>query len=199
MSGCSMNKREQQKLETKGKIEEIATDLFSALGFAAVSTLDVAKKAGVSHGTIFSHFKSREELIFAVVEKFSTKLLTRMNALVTDKMLLRQIVTIHLSCLLDYEDFYRELVIISPRLTGKAKSQYIFLMSSISELISLAKNDSNGLESNEIFTTWISLLHYHLTNRALFSPGESVIENKGKEIRKLFLSLVGCQQEGLNE
>ena len=124
-----------------------------------------------------------------------------MNALLPESVLLKQTITIHLSCLLDYEDFYRELVIISPRLTGKAKSQYIFLMSSISEIIGSSMHDSVKLEPNHIFTTWISLLHYHLTNRALFSPGESVIEKKGKEISRLFLSLVTNEKqlEGQNE
>ncbi len=196
-----MNKREQQKLETKEKIIDIATNLFSENGFSEVSTLDVAKKAGVSHGTIFSHFKSRDELIFAVVERFSAKLLTRINTLMSEDMSLKEIITIHLSSLLDYEDFYRELIIVSPRLTGRAKNQYIFLMSSISEIISCAKEEQTKLEPNAIFTTWVSLLHYHLTSRPLFSPGESVIEKKGKEIKKLFMSLVmdKKEMEGQNE
>ncbi|MBN3554745.1 TetR/AcrR family transcriptional regulator [Fictibacillus nanhaiensis] len=49
------------------KILEAAIDTFSEKGFAASSTSEIAKKAGVAEGTIFRHFKTKKELLLAIV------------------------------------------------------------------------------------------------------------------------------------
>ncbi|WP_416731099.1 TetR/AcrR family transcriptional regulator [Fictibacillus sp. JL2B1089] len=49
------------------KILEAAIDTFSEKGYAASSTSEIAKKAGVAEGTIFRHFKTKKELLLAIV------------------------------------------------------------------------------------------------------------------------------------
>ena len=50
-------------LSTKDKIYQSALDLFSSQGIQATSTAQISKKAGVASGTLFVHFKSKQELI----------------------------------------------------------------------------------------------------------------------------------------
>jgi AcrR family transcriptional regulator len=50
----------------KESIVEAATRLFAARGFDATSTAEVAKVAGVSEGTIFHHFKTKDGVLFHV-------------------------------------------------------------------------------------------------------------------------------------
>ncbi|MBY6036568.1 TetR/AcrR family transcriptional regulator [Fictibacillus nanhaiensis] len=49
------------------KILEAAIDTFSEKGYAASSTSEIAKKAGVAEGTIFRHYKTKKELLLAIV------------------------------------------------------------------------------------------------------------------------------------
>src|SRR5262249_12667190 len=49
------------------KIMESAKDLFMAEGYGAVSMDAVAKAAGVSKATVYSHFGSKEKLFAAII------------------------------------------------------------------------------------------------------------------------------------
>jgi AcrR family transcriptional regulator len=61
-------KRKQAKEATRKKLLECAESAFVRSDFKA-STLEVAEEASVAHGTLFFHFKSRDELILAVVRE----------------------------------------------------------------------------------------------------------------------------------
>ena len=50
-------------LSTKDKIYQSALDLFARQGIQSTSTAQISKKAGVASGTLFVHFKSKQELI----------------------------------------------------------------------------------------------------------------------------------------
>lgn len=60
-------KRERRKEARPGELLEAALDLFVEKGFAATRAEEVAKRAGVSKGTLFLYFQSKEELFKAVV------------------------------------------------------------------------------------------------------------------------------------
>lgn len=65
--------RKKQKERTRRIIVETAMAEFSAKGFQATNTRDIATMAGISHGTIFVHFPTREDLIMAVVLEFGQR------------------------------------------------------------------------------------------------------------------------------
>ena len=50
-------------LSTKDKIYQSALELFASQGIQLTSTAQISKKAGVASGTLFVHFKSKQELI----------------------------------------------------------------------------------------------------------------------------------------
>jgi AcrR family transcriptional regulator len=56
--------RERKKAATRQAISDVATRLFEASGFEAVSLADIAAAADVSVKTIWNHFGSKEELFF---------------------------------------------------------------------------------------------------------------------------------------
>lgn len=60
-------KRERRKEARPGELLEAALDLFVEKGFAATRVEEVAARAGVSKGTLFLYFPSKEELFKAVV------------------------------------------------------------------------------------------------------------------------------------
>ena len=55
--------------KTKSEILQTATRLFQEKGWANVNIEDVVKEVGVTRGAFYHYFKSREDLIMAVVEK----------------------------------------------------------------------------------------------------------------------------------
>jgi len=55
--------------ETKRRIAERAKQLFVQRGYGAVTMNDVCEAAGVSKGSLYHHFPSKEELLLHVVEE----------------------------------------------------------------------------------------------------------------------------------
>ena len=62
-------KRERRKEARPGELVEAALDLFVEKGFAATRSEEVAARAGVSKGTLFLYFPSKEELLKAVISE----------------------------------------------------------------------------------------------------------------------------------
>jgi AcrR family transcriptional regulator len=62
-------KRERRKGARPGELLDAALDLFVEKGFAATRSEEVAARAGVSKGTLFLYFPSKEELFKAVVRE----------------------------------------------------------------------------------------------------------------------------------
>lgn len=62
-------KRERRKEARPGELLNAALDLFVEKGFAATRMEEVAARAGVSKGTVFLYFPSKDELFKAVVRQ----------------------------------------------------------------------------------------------------------------------------------
>ena len=69
LSVSSPTKRERRKEARPGELLDAALSLFVEKGFAATRVEEVAARAGVSKGTLFLYFPSKEELFKAVVRE----------------------------------------------------------------------------------------------------------------------------------
>lgn len=56
-------------MSRKESILDAATQLFAAKGFEATPTAEVAKVAGVSEGTIFHHFKTKDGVLIHIIRR----------------------------------------------------------------------------------------------------------------------------------
>jgi AcrR family transcriptional regulator len=65
-------KRERRKEARPGELLDAALELFVEKGFAATRVEEVAARAGVSKGTLFLYFPSKEDLFKAVVRESIT-------------------------------------------------------------------------------------------------------------------------------
>ncbi|HUJ01810.1 MAG TPA: TetR/AcrR family transcriptional regulator [Usitatibacter sp.] len=63
--------------ETKAKILEAAFRRLAAEGYAALSLREIARDAGVNHALINYHFRSKEQLVIAVLDEANRQLLER--------------------------------------------------------------------------------------------------------------------------
>lgn len=65
---------DQEDLTDKQKkIIMAAIDSFSEKGYAATSTSEIAKKAGVAEGTIFRHYKTKKDLLLGIIAPLFAK------------------------------------------------------------------------------------------------------------------------------
>lgn len=60
-------KDESEMTEKQKSILRASIKLFAEKGFHASSTAEIAKEAGVAEGTIFRHYKSKKDILLAVV------------------------------------------------------------------------------------------------------------------------------------
>ncbi|MFD7291663.1 TetR/AcrR family transcriptional regulator [Streptomyces sp. NPDC059897] len=67
-------RRERKKAATRQKIAETALRLFLERGYEAVGIRDVAAEADVAVTTVFSHFASKEALVFEQDQDFEQRL-----------------------------------------------------------------------------------------------------------------------------
>lgn len=78
-----MARTEEERRERRAAILQAAIDLFAQRGFADAGISDIARAAGVSHGTVFLYFASKEALLRAAVleplEEFAARSLEIME------------------------------------------------------------------------------------------------------------------------
>lgn len=67
-------RRERKKAATRQKIADTALALFAERGYDAVGIREVAAEADVAVTTLFSHFSSKEALVFELDEDFEQRL-----------------------------------------------------------------------------------------------------------------------------
>jgi len=84
--------------------------LFAEDGYNAVSTSKVARKAGVSEGLVFRHFKSKEGLLNAIMDMGRKRIMAKFarNSMNDDpKAILRKIIEIPFTISQEEYDFWR--------------------------------------------------------------------------------------------
>ncbi|MGV8933064.1 MAG: TetR/AcrR family transcriptional regulator [Gallionellaceae bacterium] len=74
-------KRKRRKEARPSELTEAALDLFVERGFAATKLDDIAARAGVSKGTMYLYFSSKEELFKSVIQQGILPLLDEGDAL----------------------------------------------------------------------------------------------------------------------
>ncbi|OPJ62758.1 TetR/AcrR family transcriptional regulator [Clostridium oryzae] len=189
-------KRELQKKLTRNKLIETAMKLFGEKGILATRTSDVAKEAGVSHGTVFAHFSTQEELICSVIEAFDNRICGKLHELVDTNSSLVDILHAHLNGLMEFEQFYTRLVIERTMLPEAANATYIMIQSTISFHMGIAaereikKGTIRDIPLHLLYNTWVGLIHYYITNGDLFSHDGSVLDRYGEELINHYIKLI---------
>lgn len=93
---------EDELTDKQKKILVAAIESFSEKGYAATSTNEIAKKAGVAEGTIFRHYKTKKDLLLNIVAPVMAKLVAPFVIRDLDKVLNKRFDT--------FEDFLRAMI-----------------------------------------------------------------------------------------
>jgi AcrR family transcriptional regulator len=71
--------------ERRNEILDAVDELFSQKGFDGTSTKDILEKVGIARGTLYYHFKSKEDIMDALIERYNVRLLGAAQEIAADK------------------------------------------------------------------------------------------------------------------
>ena len=71
--------------ERKNEILDVAERLFCTKGFDNTSTNDILKEIGIARGTLYYHFKSKEEILDAMIERLSNEITSKATSIELDE------------------------------------------------------------------------------------------------------------------
>ncbi|SHJ37402.1 TetR/AcrR family transcriptional regulator [Lutispora thermophila] len=191
-----VNTRKIQKLNTRKKIIETAYKVFSEKGFSVPSSI-IAKEAGVSHGSIFAHFPTINDLLVSLLSDFGDKMGARLHVLAKKTDSVENLLKEHLKVLKEYETFYSRLISEINILPDEAKNTFAIIQSTVAFHFAsvieceIEKGTVKKLPIHMLFNTWLGLVHYYLLNKDFFSESnESVIERYSSELLSTYLNLI---------
>ncbi|WP_303871725.1 TetR/AcrR family transcriptional regulator [Acetobacterium wieringae] len=180
-------KRQIQKEATRKLILDTAYRVYAEEGFSA-TTNQIAKAANVSHGTIFVHFPTVENLLICLLERFGSEINKHLHLLSEKDESLETFLAAHIDVLIRYEDFYKKLISDINSLPQDAKFVFINIQSVVSLHLSQVierekeKKEIKEIPMHIIFNSWLGLIHYYLTNSYLFSAESVLTEHKDELI-----------------
>ncbi|MFE0556907.1 TetR/AcrR family transcriptional regulator [Paenibacillus sp. NPDC058910] len=71
--------------ERRNEILDAADELFGQKGFDGTSTNDILEKVGIARGTLYHHFKAKEDIMDALIDRYSDGLLDAAQVIAADK------------------------------------------------------------------------------------------------------------------
>lgn len=188
--------RKEQKEKTRAGLVEQAESLFALNGISSTTTADIAKSLKVSHGTLFVHFPTRDDLVKAVVDEFGERLSGSLGQRFTNDLKLRDLLKAHIAVLSDFEDFYMRLISESQNLPPHIRSILYSMNASLSyrffraAKVEMDKGLIKKMTQVHFFNTWMGLVHYYILNRDLFSEKTPILNEVGDDLLRHFFNLI---------
>jgi len=71
--------------ERRNEILDAAEELFVTKGYDKTSTNDILDKVKIARGTLYYHFKSKEDILNAMIDRINSSLIARAEAVAKDK------------------------------------------------------------------------------------------------------------------
>ncbi|MGL6201918.1 MAG: TetR/AcrR family transcriptional regulator [Lachnospiraceae bacterium] len=189
-------KRQLQKENTRRRIISTAYQVYAKQGFSA-TTSTIAKEAGLSHGTIFVHFPTLNDLLSCLIDDFGHTLALETHHLAENNNSIEKLLQAHLDILSKHEDFYIRLISERSLLPEEVQLTFANAQSTIAIHFNMIfereiKNQTikNTVPVYMLFNTWMGLVHYYLTNKDFFSPETPLLIRYKSELIKTFLNLI---------
>ena len=191
-----MTNRAQAKKQTRQRLLRAAKQEFVAQGMLKISTVDIARGAGVAHGTLFFHFQTKENLVEKVLDNELLKISAELGALLHGSSGVEGLLNTYLDFLEREEEFFvvlaRETPLYPPTLRriilGRecAIRQYFYqaLQSAIEQ------GQCKEVDITTVLNFLFGTLNYYLSLRDSFAGGQSVINAKRRTIVSTFIQLL---------
>jgi len=192
--------------DRKKQLLEIAMRLFSEQGFEGTSTREIAEAAGVNEALIFRHFRTKEELFWAVlsdrIERRGRN--RRIRELVQSMCDSREVLVAIAEILLDRteDDAAVTRLLLYSALRNRELSEHFFRIYGLEKLELLAGHIRHGIEAgyfsrvNPVIAAraFLGMIVYHYLLEELFG----VPRARSLSTRELAEKLVAIFLEGIS-
>ncbi len=74
----------KEAAERRNEILDVAEELFVTRGYDRTSTGDILDRVGIARGTLYYHFRSKEDILNAMIDRINDSLLARARAIASD-------------------------------------------------------------------------------------------------------------------
>ncbi len=191
-----MNKRQLQKERTRKLILSGAKKSFINQGFLNTTTSAIASDCGIAHGTLFLHFKNKENLIIEILDLQLEQISLKIMELIRDTKDLEEILNRYLEFLQDEEDFFcviaRELPFYPDQLRRKILFRESLIRSKFVQ--ALEKGIATGVfrtcDSKMANTFFFSTINYYLSLKPIFVTEGSVISKFKNKIISTYITML---------
>jgi AcrR family transcriptional regulator len=179
-----INHRTLSKQETRQKILAAAKEKLIEYGLLNLPTLEIARQAGVAHGTLFFHFQNKENLLVEVIDRELLEATGELYKLMDGPKKTRELLETYLDFLEREEAFFaviaRELPFYPPELRRTILGREAGVRGYFYH--ALEAEMKNGQVPEMDITSCLNFLfgtlHYYLSFRETFGSSGSVIADK---------------------
>ena len=185
-----------QKQKTRQHRLKIAKSEFVKKGFLNTTTSEISEKAGIAHGTLFLHFKNKDALIVAILDRELEEINLAIQQMIAKAVDLEQLLLQYITLLQEEEDLFvvlaRELPFYNEELRRKILFRDSIIRSHFHRAIELGIKEKRYREvdvtSAVIFL--FGTINYYLSLKPIFVKEGSVIEKFKPSIIKTLKNLL---------
>ena len=127
--------------QRKNEILDAAEHLFGTKGFDNTSTTDILNETGIARGTLYYHFKSKEELLDSMISRMTKRFVEKARKIAEQKEVpvLKRLTTMMLALNGNYSNFNQEILqqVHKPQNALMHQKMQNCLMSEINPLITI--------------------------------------------------------------
>jgi len=189
-----MGTRSEAKIKTREKIIDATMQLIQRRGFVKISSKEISNVCGVSQGSIFLHFKTKDGLLSTIlssnIESFEQSLIDGCIPLDTQESFLKNYIDI----LSVYEDIlsriYKDYSYLENTLQKRIDGMEVLLKNLIFD--NYKKNSRSSMSIVDSFIAidaFLSQVKEYLVSKETFTSSNSVIRQKRGRILKLYKML----------
>jgi len=184
--------------ETKQKTRELLLDktalLLDKKGYLFVSTKDISKECDLSQGTLFLHFKTKENILSTIfignIDALEKELVSKCNIKDSRETFLRS----YIDVIIKYETFLSRAYKDLPYLSENLHKKIVNLETMTKNLFfdNLRKNPGRKLSIVDSFISidaFIAQVQKNLLEKEVFTEFNSIIRQKRGKIVKLYRTL----------
>lgn len=188
--------RTLQREATHRQLVQAGLRVVADRGFAGATTAAIAAESGKAHGTVFVHFRTRDELVAELVAEVGRTMSQRLSSIPSDSPGLGEVLDAHLAALAEHEVLYARLLREATTLPAAARARVFALQSGVAFRLrealarDVARGAARAMDPVALANVWIALTNHYLMNRDLFAPEASVVATRGAELKAQLLEVV---------
>jgi AcrR family transcriptional regulator len=197
MSKYSMkNIREISKENTRNLILERTLQLIFIQGVINTSTKQIADACNLAHGTIFAHFKNREELIGSVIKSELIRIAEKLYQISEQKSPFDKLLDEYLKLIVEEEELFVVINKEFPFLSDYLKNEIISTETIVKKffyntiLAGIDEGSIKKINISVLISCIFGIISHYLVRKEYFVSSGSVIMQKKNEIIKLVLNLI---------